>query len=212
MVLASTFIVVGMSQRASSAVPAATPVPSPSATPIVGNVIAGKETFTQYCSVCHGIAAQGFIGPHIAGINWTTAGLRAIVRGGLGGYGGMPAFNADAVTDKNIADIAAFLVTLRAAPAPPSSKTADTAAAPAAGTGSGDAVHGHQIYAANCAACHGATGQGGVGPNLHGERTRKDMAAAIAWIKHPTLPMPALFPSPLSEKDVDDVAAYVESL
>jgi alcohol dehydrogenase (cytochrome c) len=63
----------------------------------------------------------------------------------------------------------------------------------------------------NCAACHGANAQGGIGPTLHGEKSRKDTPAAIAWIKNPLPPMPKLYPTVLSEKDVEDVAAYVES-
>jgi mono/diheme cytochrome c family protein len=124
----------------------------------------------------------------------------------------MPAFNADAVTDKNIADIAAYLATLPPAVFAVASTAPVVDAAIPAGAAFGDPIHGYQIYAANCAACHGASAQGGVGPDLHGEKTRKDTAAAIAWIKHPKLPMPTLYPNPLSEKDVDDVAAYVESL
>jgi mono/diheme cytochrome c family protein len=234
----------------------------PTDSPPVGDAVAGKETFTQYCSICHGVGAKGFIGPHIAGIDWTAPGLIAIVRGGVGGYGGMPAFNADAVTDKNIADVAAYLVSLAPASTSKSSTTnaspaataaqavaiagsqaatstsapaaTSTSAAPAgnapapttsagggpapASSGSsasqaaGDPIHGHQVYSANCAACHGANAQGGVGPALRGEKNRKDTAAAIAWIKNPKLPMPKLYPSVISEKDVEDVAAYVESL
>jgi mono/diheme cytochrome c family protein len=82
------------------------------------------------------------------------------------------------------------------------------AAAPA-----GDAAHGKKLFAANCASCHGAHGtEGGVGPSLKGEKTKKNQAAAVAWIKNPAPPMPKLYPSPLSEKDVSDLAAYVESL
>jgi mono/diheme cytochrome c family protein len=211
---------------------AATAAPVTSA--LAGDAAAGKATFRQYCSICHGAGARGFIGPSIAGVNWTTPGLHAIVRGGLGGYGSMPAFNADAVTDRNIADIAAYLVSLAPASAPQASSTAQVSAsaepaaspassgapaaspassvAPPVSSGAGDAVHGGQIYATNCAVCHGANAQGGIGPSLRGEKTRKNSAAAIAWIKNPLPPMPKLYPSVLSEKDVEDVAAYVESL
>jgi mono/diheme cytochrome c family protein len=80
-------------------------------------------------------------------------------------------------------------------------------------SGAGDAAHGKQIFSQNCSSCHGATGtEGGVGPSLKGEKARKDTAAAIAWIKNPKPPMPKLYPSPLSDRDVADVAAYVESL
>lgn len=75
-----------------------------------------------------------------------------------------------------------------------------------------DTAHGKEIYSANCAACHGASGEGGVGPPLHNERSRKNQTQTVAWIKNPEPPMPKLYPSPLSERDVDDVAAYVLSL
>jgi mono/diheme cytochrome c family protein len=79
--------------------------------------------------------------------------------------------------------------------------------------GMGSVTNGRLVFANNCATCHGATGtQGGVGPSLKDENARKDYAATIAWIKHPDPPMPALYPSPLSETSVDDVAAYVQSL
>ena len=77
----------------------------------------------------------------------------------------------------------------------------------------GDAKHGASVFAQNCASCHGAAGAGGgIGPVLKGEKQRKDYAAAIVWIKNPQPPMPKLFPSVLSQNDVQDVAAYVESL
>jgi len=76
-----------------------------------------------------------------------------------------------------------------------------------------DVAAGKKIYDANCASCHGAKGMGGVGPSLHGTlknpampRTQK---ALVAWIKNPKPPMPKLYPAPLSDKDVDNVAGYV---
>jgi mono/diheme cytochrome c family protein len=83
----------------------------------------------------------------------------------------------------------------------------------AAGPAMGDANHGQAIFVQNCSACHGVGGKGGgIGPSLIGEKSRKDYAAAIVWIKNPMAPMPKLYPSPLKEGDVADVAAYVESL
>lgn len=93
---------------------------------------------------------------------------------------------------------------------------AATSASEGAGGGkmlAGDAAHGKQIFTQNCAQCHGAIGtEGGIGPSLKSEKSRKDTAAAVAWIKNPQAPMPKLYPSVLNEKDVADVAAYVESL
>jgi mono/diheme cytochrome c family protein len=77
----------------------------------------------------------------------------------------------------------------------------------------GDVRLGKQLYATNCVACHGATGtEGGVGPSLANERVRKNDAQAIAWIKDPQPPMPKLYPGSLSDADVINLAAYVESL
>lgn len=77
----------------------------------------------------------------------------------------------------------------------------------------GDAAHGKLIFSANCSTCHGATGiEGGVGPSLKGEKNRKNYDQTIAWIHNPKPPMPKLWPSPLNDKDVSDVATYVQSL
>ena len=60
---------------------------------------------------------------------------------------------------------------------------------------------------------HGATGvEGGVGPSLHNEHERKNDDATIAWIENPAPPMPKLYPSVLTQAEVLDVAAYVQSL
>lgn len=106
--------------------------------------------------------------------------------------------------------------TTEASPAAEPSAAATTSTSSTTTTTSttmGDAAKGKQIFSANCATCHGATGtEGGVGPSLKGEKSRKNYQQTIAWIKNPTPPMPKLYPSPLSETDVENVAAYVQSL
>ncbi len=83
----------------------------------------------------------------------------------------------------------------------------------AAAVALGDASHGEQIFAQNCASCHGGNGVGGdVGPSLRDEKSRKGYQAAIAWIEDPKSPMPKLYPLPLSLKNVEDVAAYIQTL
>lgn len=90
---------------------------------------------------------------------------------------------------------------------------APAAAGPAGAVAAGDPGHGKTLFANNCSTCHGATGtEGGVGPSLKNEKSRKDVAATVAWIKNPEPPMPKLFPATLSEKDVADVAAFVQTL
>jgi len=78
------------------------------------------------------------------------------------------------------------------------------------GSAQGDAAHGKSIFAANCARCHGA--EGGIGPALKNEKSRKNYVQTVAWIKNPQPPMSKLYPDVLGEKDVADVAAYVQTL
>jgi len=76
-----------------------------------------------------------------------------------------------------------------------------------------DVAHGETVFRENCAACHGMHGiEGGVGPSLRDEHARKNVARAVAWIENPEPPMPKLYPGTLDRKDVDDVAAFVETL
>ncbi len=76
----------------------------------------------------------------------------------------------------------------------------------------GDAKHGKAIFAENCAVCHGAKAEGGLGPALKAESKRKTPEQIRAQIMDPRPPMAKLFPSVLNEKDVDDVVAYVITL
>jgi mono/diheme cytochrome c family protein len=128
------------------------------------------------------------------------------------------------VNARPIATILGVLLIAGCAKGSESTTATTTAAAPAANAPvarpaieaiSGDAVHGKMIFAANCVQCHGVAGagtKGGVFPVLVGERKKKNMATTVAWIKNPQPPMPKYYPGTLSEKDVVDVAAYVQSL
>ncbi len=75
-----------------------------------------------------------------------------------------------------------------------------------------NAAHGATLFQQNCSACHGVHGQGGIGPSLIGESSRKNLQQAVTWIENPVPPMPKLYPATLNQQDVHDVAAYVESL
>jgi mono/diheme cytochrome c family protein len=69
---------------------------------------------------------------------------------------------------------------------------------------------GKQLYATNCAACHGAAGQGGVGPSLQGIAKRKSLATTVTFIETPTgSVMPKLYPATLSAAQVQQIAAYI---
>lgn len=85
--------------------------------------------------------------------------------------------------------------------------------APAASAALGNTSRGADVFRADCAVCHTANGAAaGVGPSLAGEKQRKNYEQTVAWIEDPDPPMPKLYPASLSLKDVQDVAAYVQSL
>jgi mono/diheme cytochrome c family protein len=93
-----------------------------------------------------------------------------------------------------------------------SQTTAQSVTSPA--VTAGDAARGKRLFAsAKCTSCHGANGvEGGVGPTLKGEKARKNYVQTIAQIRDPQPPMPKLYPDPLNDKDVQDIAAYVQTL
>ena len=85
-----------------------------------------------------------------------------------------------------------------------------TTASKVSGSAQGDTGHGKTVFAKYCIQCHGA--EGGIGPALKNEKSRKNYAQTVAWIKNPQPPMPKLYPDSIGDKDVADVAAYVQTL
>jgi len=90
---------------------------------------------------------------------------------------------------------------------------AKTASTPAAAVTGADLSRGKAVYEAQCAACHGARGVGGpVGPTLANEHARRAYRSVYAIVVDPAPPMPKLYPSRMTQADVRDVSAYVETL
>ena len=89
--------------------------------------------------------------------------------------------------------------------------------------GSGSVSHGHEVFDQQCAACHGAKGEGGVGDRLVGGQgtlaTPKPVRTVGSyWPYAPTLfdyirrAMPQNAPQSLSNDDVYAVSAYILNL
>lgn len=73
---------------------------------------------------------------------------------------------------------------------------------------------GKTLFDAQCAWCHGAGGEGGTGPNLHGRlRHATDYKSIVEIITSgiPGSEMPS-FRSPLTAKSISQIATYVQSL
>ncbi|NEO95065.1 MAG: cytochrome c [Moorea sp. SIO3G5] len=74
----------------------------------------------------------------------------------------------------------------------------------------GDPVRGNAIFQINCAGCHGANGDGNVGPSLLNISKRKsDVSLIQQVISGRTPPMPKFQPQ---TRDMADLLSYLEKL
>lgn len=71
----------------------------------------------------------------------------------------------------------------------------------------GDAYRGQVVYSQSCAACHGATGEGGVGPKLQANQI--SLEAAKAQIDSGSGAMPAQL---VTGRQEEDLLAYLATI
>jgi len=178
-----------------------------------GDAKHGQQVYDAHgCYLCHNYQGQGTgsrkpnqnPGPNLAPAPMPYAGFIKQLRTPRLA---MPSYDAKILSNQDAADIYAYL-----ASQPPVKDPHGIAVLNVVNAGTGTAPHGAVVYSANCAVCHGASGQGGIGPALKGESTKKDQGAVAAFVKSPPQTMPKLYPGLLSEGDVTAVAAYVETL
>ncbi|GGJ42586.1 c-type cytochrome [Deinococcus roseus] len=92
-----------------------------------GNAASGKTLYSSTCQMCHGDKAQGMVGPKLAGVvsKWKFADFKKAIATGVNPskktlsatmprYGKMPFMGSSKpATDQQIADVLAFLKTLK---------------------------------------------------------------------------------------------------
>ncbi|MBY8977736.1 cytochrome-c oxidase, cbb3-type subunit III [Rhodobacteraceae bacterium NNCM2] len=170
----------------------------------------GAAVFRTYCSQCHGAGAAGLPGyPNLIDDDWLWGGTRddiaTTVRHGIrweddddSRFSAMPAFGDDGILDREqIAAVTAYVRSL-----------------------SGNAepnAEGAEIYADNCAACHGDEGLGDRelgAPNLADAiwLYGGDEASVIATITHSRGGVMPAWTGRLTEAQVKQVAMYVHGL
>ena len=181
----------------------------------------GEQLYSTHCSACHGANGDGGVGVPLSLPDFqygvTNDYLTKTIRLGRPGRI-MPAFTK--LSNKEIKAIVKHIRTW--APGKPfkySNKKIN-----------GNVKHGKQIYAKSCAACHGATGQGGKGTGVTFSRPR-DLPVIAPALNNPGFlasapdlmiktvlmngregtPMVSFLKQGLSEKDIDDVVSYVRS-
>ncbi|MDD5331072.1 MAG: c-type cytochrome [Sulfuricella sp.] len=180
----------------------------------------GASLFARNCAVCHGEKGAGGIGIPLALSSFQAAVgddyLHKTIRLGRPGRV-MPPSN---LSDAEIDAIVRFIRSWRKQPAPriPTGRI------------KGDAARGKQLFAAHCAACHGASGEGGKGTGVTFSRPRDlpimppalnnsgFLASASDGMIRQTLirgrtgtPMVSFVKKGLKEEDIDDIVSFVRS-
>ncbi len=163
------------------------------------NVDHGKELYASKCASCHGDKGAGAFGPALAG-NPLLDNAEGFDKVTKEGRGSMPPFTD--LSEQDLADIRGYLAQLGgAAKAEPAKPAAQAAAS------GGDAAAGEKIYAAQCAGCHGADGEGGFGPALAGAAIVKDAAKFDEVVKKGRGSMPPY--ATLSDDDLANLRAFL---
>jgi mono/diheme cytochrome c family protein len=175
-----------------------------------GGVAAGKGGAIyakQKCTSCHGASGEGGVGPKLIG-NKRLSDADYVIHQIIHGGSGMPAFGKK-LSAQQIADVATFVRTSWGN----SFGKVTKAQVEQGGGGLGGAVgkNGKQVYnRSGCAECHGASGQGAIGPALAGDGKLKNAGFIIAQVVNGGGIMPP-FAGRLNNAQIADVASYIRT-
>jgi cytochrome c oxidase cbb3-type subunit 3 len=181
----------------------------------------GEELYSTHCSACHGPTGHGGVGVPLALPDFqygvTNDYLEKTIRLGRPGRI-MPSFSQ--LSDDEVKAIVKHI--RQWAPGKPFKYSNQKI--------NGNVIHGKQLFIKNCAACHGAQGEGGKGTGVTFSRPR-DLPIIAPAINNPGFlasapdlmiktvlmngregtPMLSFLKQGMSEKDIDDVVSYVRS-
>jgi putative heme-binding domain-containing protein len=150
------------------------PSPFPTTNPHAGDreaIRSGMSLYRSRCGDCHGLDANGYRGPDLMALiagGATDERLFQTIRKGVPGTE-MPASN---IPDDQVFLLLAYLRNIG---------TVAASDAPA-----GNAAHGAQLFAAQCATCHRVAGKGGrLGPDLTRVGSARSHAALVREIRTP---------------------------
>lgn len=190
-----------------------------------GDITRGAQLYDANCAVCHGPDGQGRVGVNLSqdfpSIS-PDAFLREIIANGVPGTA-MPAWSqakGGPLSDQDIADLVAFVNSLSGGRSPmaPTPTPIPVTPVPTVPGVSGDPSQGRVLFIQNCAMCHGEKGQGRIGANLSKAFASINPQQYVRTTVSNGIPgtvMPAWSQAnggPLSEKEIDDISAYIISL
>ncbi len=189
-----------------------------------GDPTEGATLYAENCVVCHGEQGEGRAGATLnevyGGINPDAFFRATISRGVQGTF--MPAFseeNGGPLSEEQIDHIVAYIESWGTAvePAAPAPRRPPQEIPPVPEI-DGDPNNGFDIYQVNCVVCHGEDGEGRTGARLTeafaGIAPDALVVQTIRRGRDGTLmpPFAGAYGGPLSDQEVQDVAAYVVSI
>lgn len=165
----------------------------------------GATLYDTYCSSCHGLRGEGTnVAPPLIGKS--AAYVHFMIDSGrmpapVPGVNEIP--RAPRFTYAQIDQIVKYVMTFSSQP---------NASLPT--VESGDVKRGGTLYAENCAQCHGAVGDGA---SVGGNNVAPDLATATVFqiaeaVRAGPGIMPRFGPKVLSDRDVNDIAYYVNDV
>ena len=171
-----------------------------------GNAQKGKLVFeTLGCNKCHGSEGEGVTGSGQSGgvprIASTLLALPAFIQLVRKPKNLMPPFGTDKASDSDLADVYAFLQTLK----PPAKHEPTTAANPSSG---------QRLFVKDgCYECHGYLGQGST--STGGTRLgppQIPLSAFVSYVREPTGQMPPYTAKVISSEDLAEIYNFLKSV
>jgi mono/diheme cytochrome c family protein len=171
----------------------------------IGNAQKGKQIFeTLGCNKCHGSEGEGVASsgpggvPRIASTSLALPAFTQLVRKPKGV---MPPFGSERATDSDVADVYAFLQTLKPAAAQ------ETAAA-------ANPSNGQRLFVRDgCYECHGYLGQGST--STGGTRLgppQIPLSAFVSYVREPSGQMPPYAAKVISNEDLAEIYNFLKSV
>jgi ubiquinol-cytochrome c reductase cytochrome c subunit len=172
----------------------------------VNAVAAGHQLFLEGCASCHGLAAQGALNaPSLIGVGGAAVDFQVSTgRMPLAEPAAQAPVHRQFYSPVQISELAAYVASL--APGPQVPSQAQIAAVAGADVGVGG-----DLFRANCAQCHNASGAGGAlvggayAPTLRGANARQILEAMETGPEN----MPVFGPEQLTMAQKQEVAAYI---
>lgn len=170
------------------------------------------------CYLCHGTLGQGAYAtgaPQLAPDPISLDRFRAYLRLPTGR---MPPYSGAILPDRQVEQIHQYLQSIPFTPGPRQIPLLNGLLAATGGNVPSPApaaetlAHGANVFAANCAACHGPNGSGGIIGDVRNEEQKRTVGGTARLVMEPPRGMPRLFPNQLSAADVQAVAVYLHSL